>query len=85
MWPLNAKFSCTNGSERSPAARINEVPAIVRLPVGQRDRSQHAIEHPEELWLSDVDFGEPRAANGSKVSVPGKMWVKAWASPMLIL
>src|SRR5258707_4708985 len=59
---------------KKPGSAIDEVPAIVRLPVGQRDRSQHAIERPEELRLSDVDFGEPRAANGSEVSVPGKMW-----------
>ena len=59
---------------KKSGSTINVVPPIVRLPVCERDRSQHAIERPEELRLPDVDFGEPGTANGSKVSVPGKMW-----------
>ncbi len=52
---------------------MDELPAIVRLPVGKRNAGQHAIEGFEKIRLSDVDLRELRTAYCLEISVPGKV------------
>ena len=68
--PLKWKFSSTNGVDRLGAARVNQVPAQVDLPVGQRLGGNHLPHFLEKGRGGDIHIALARQADGGEIILP---------------
>src|SRR5690349_5428357 len=70
---IEGKILLHEGIREKRRGTMDELPAIVGLPVGKRYAGQHAIERFEEIGLPDINLGELRTAHRLEICIPGKV------------